>query len=784
MKKRTHEARKNFFDIQNRRVTLIQAAIFAIATFLLEFLTGFVLYSVTKNAIFSAWNEQSALLVRQESATFSDKIEQLMQSARDGEAGAFDLTAQCGENGLTIESETYPISSAVTLERLLSGGIQFYRMSEISSAAPQGEVYAIVSVADGRSARLYCARLSGMLPHTEGRFVRYGIVSQSGRIVTSDDFFGGALKDYGVALPVSSQTDPLSIQVGEGRYSLRLCDLAQTDYAFYAVGDIGLQSQLLHGYLGNIAAIYSASAILILVISILCFAFLKRGAGSGLSRYRLQVEESGKIVKANDDFVRDFPDTAILMENAAAFDSQHLNAVNVTDKDGRDKLLVCRAKRNGTGKIRLNGDVVLGVSCGQDSVEEASGDCAALFEGFRKEGLRVLVGKIYAGNLKNIETMFGVQFAREAWGHITRKARLKFCGVFEAASDVLGVIFPDRKDLDAFIGDLADVMQLLDEPIRIGENLVHAGVKGGFAVADAAMRDKDFAYALTAAEGALKRACGDSKRYYVYHESQKKQYAKYFRTYDISKMLAEGAFYLEYQPQYSVTDRRICGFEALFRIKPTGEGEISVFDVITYAERSGKMLTLGAFIFDTAMRFAKTIESTGVTLSLNVSPIQLMQAGFVDSFLQCYDRYGLKDGAICVEITESFLMTTFDETLQKLELLRKRGILVHLDDFGTRYSSFLYLKRLPIAAIKIDKEFVDDITTNAYSRAIAGMVISITRELGLESIAEGVERLDQYRVLRELGVDVVQGYLIGKSMSESAAVAAIEKGVVIEEEKE
>ena len=147
-----------------------------------------------------------------------------------------------------------------------------------------------------------------------------------------------------------------------------------------------------------------------------------------------------------------------------------------------------------------------------------------------------------------------------------------------------------------------------------------------------------------------------------------------------------------------------------------------------------------------------------------------MQAGFVDNFLKIYNKYDLKAGTISVEITESFLMHTFDETLKKLQILCEQGISIHLDDFGTQYSSLLYLKKLPIAAIKIDREFISDIAANEYSRAITRMVLNITKELKLLSISEGIETKEQLQILQEMGCDVIQGYLIGRSVKEDAAL--------------
>ena len=160
---------------------------------------------------------------------------------------------------------------------------------------------------------------------------------------------------------------------------------------------------------------------------------------------------------------------------------------------------------------------------------------------------------------------------------------------------------------------------------------------------------------------------------------------------------------------------------------------------------------------------------TGVSVSLNVSLIQLMQTGFVDNFLKLYRFYDLKAGALCLEITESFLVQTIDETLKKLCILKENGINVHLDDFGKAYSSFNYLQKLPISAIKIDKTFVSDIEKNRYSEFITKTIIDISNNLNLKSICEGVETEEQLKIVSSYGCETVQGFLISRSVDENTA---------------
>ncbi|MDE6075065.1 MAG: EAL domain-containing protein, partial [Clostridia bacterium] len=328
-----------------------------------------------------------------------------------------------------------------------------------------------------------------------------------------------------------------------------------------------------------------------------------------------------------------------------------------------------------------------------DSDGKATSSLSKVFEGFTTKGKRTLLGVLFISNLERIKTLFGKQMAIDIQHIIVKKVREKFTYAYELDFGYIGVTYPDGKKLDNLMADMEDIHRYINAPIKMEDNLFTLDVKAGFAMCDASMSPLNFEHAYKAAEAARQRVLDTNiADYIVYHESQRKLYDKYFITFDIKQMLAEGAFEMEYQPQYNIKEERIEGFEALFRVKKSWNVNVDTFSFITYAERTGAMVQLGDFIFDTGMQFAKKLEGKNVSVSLNVSPVQLMQAGFTENFLRIYKKYDLKPRSICVEITESFLMTNFTETLKKLDILTAQGIDVHLDDFGTEYSSLLYIK--------------------------------------------------------------------------------------------
>ncbi len=246
---------------------------------------------------------------------------------------------------------------------------------------------------------------------------------------------------------------------------------------------------------------------------------------------------------------------------------------------------------------------------------------------------------------------------------------------------------------------------------------------------------------------------------------------------DIIKLIENNEISVYYQPQYSVVKNRIVGVEALMRVKTVENINLDVSEIVYIAERNGCMIALSDFIYEQGLLMAKLLEPYQISVSLNVSPIQLMQAGFAEALLEKYLKFGLMPGSLCLEITESFLMSNFEETIKKLQLLQAKGISIHLDDFGMAYSSLLYLKKLPISTIKIDKEFVNDISNNEYSRTIVKMVGDICKNLSLTSIAEGVETKEQKDYLVKLGIDTIQGYYISKAVNKDTILALVRNSI-------
>ncbi|HVS68445.1 MAG TPA: EAL domain-containing protein, partial [Mycobacteriales bacterium] len=224
---------------------------------------------------------------------------------------------------------------------------------------------------------------------------------------------------------------------------------------------------------------------------------------------------------------------------------------------------------------------------------------------------------------------------------------------------------------------------------------------------------------------------------------------------------------LEFQPQIRINDGAILGFEALVRWQHPEEGLLPPREFIAVAEQTRVINVIGDWVIQQACSQAaqwKAMRSsaTDLRMCVNVSATQLNRPGLVDVVAAALSETDLPPAALCIEITESVIMSDPALALKALVELKELGILLAVDDFGTGYSSLAYLNRFPIDVIKIDKEFVSPLGQgNGKARSILRSVVDLSRALGAVPVPEGVETEEQLDDLRCLGCEVAQGFLLG-----------------------
>jgi EAL domain-containing protein (putative c-di-GMP-specific phosphodiesterase class I) len=225
---------------------------------------------------------------------------------------------------------------------------------------------------------------------------------------------------------------------------------------------------------------------------------------------------------------------------------------------------------------------------------------------------------------------------------------------------------------------------------------------------------------------------------------------------------------LYYQPRVSFLTGQVTGVEALIRWQHPRRGLITPDKFIGVAEDSGLIVPIGEWVIEHAFRqIAEWRERSGrdLKLAVNLSVGQMFDGDrLIRAITSCAQTARLDPTVVELELTESMLLKNMDETAELLTRLGKLGVGLAIDDFGTGYSSLSYLKQLPVDTIKVDSSFVRDIGTDPNDEAIIRAIIAMTHSLKLNVVAEGVEREDQYRVLRDLECDEYQGFFFSKAL--------------------
>ena len=236
----------------------------------------------------------------------------------------------------------------------------------------------------------------------------------------------------------------------------------------------------------------------------------------------------------------------------------------------------------------------------------------------------------------------------------------------------------------------------------------------------------------------------------------------------LRQALCRGEFTLHLQPQVDAS-RRIVGAEALLRWQPAGDTMIAPGEFIPLAEETGLIVPIGLWVLDAACaelcRWASQPGMQHLHMAVNVSARQFRQPDFVDQVEAALDRHGVAAGLLKLELTESLLLDSSDNTIAKMEALRNLGVRFSLDDFGTGYASLSYLKRYPFSQLKVDQTFIRGLANDPDDAAIVRAIIAMGQTLRLMVIAEGVETEEQSSYLEMHGCSVFQGYLFGRPMA-------------------
>jgi len=331
------------------------------------------------------------------------------------------------------------------------------------------------------------------------------------------------------------------------------------------------------------------------------------------------------------------------------------------------------------------------------------------------------------------------------------------------------------------IGSASDATRVADRiqhelahPFNLGGHEVFSSASigialsaSGYQAADDLLRDADIA---------MYRAKALGKARYEVFDTQMHARARALLEMetDLRRAAERGEFRLHYQPLVTLETGRITGFEAVVRWQHPVHGLIGPAAFIPIAEETGLIIPIGRWVLREACRQMRVWQdrypSLDLAVSVNLSGKQFAQPGLVEEIDQALKETGLEPRRLRIEITESVVMENAASAMAMIDQLRALKVKIDVDDFGTGYSSLSYLQRFSLDHLKIDRSFVSNIGTDGGENAeIVRTIVTLAHHLGMDAVAEGVETADQLALLREVGCQLVQGYLFAKPLDDVEA---------------
>ena len=372
-------------------------------------------------------------------------------------------------------------------------------------------------------------------------------------------------------------------------------------------------------------------------------------------------------------------------------------------------------------------------------------------------------------NFKSINDTLGHRIGDKLLQEVAKRLQnslRKSDTVARFGGDFFVLLFENIKGVKSAVSIVKNIFSLFEEPFLVEGHDIFVSVSGGVSLYPNDCPDANCL--LRCADIALHNAKKEGKKGFCFYNSKmndeiikRVKLESYLRN-----ALKNSEFFLVYQPQIDLKSRKIIGVEALLRwMNPTLK-MIPPLDFIPIAEDTKMILEIGEFTLRKTLSQIKDWEKMGINVRavVNISSIQLAQGNFFDLVDSLLKEYDVDSSQIGIEITESVLMKNMDRSIEILNRFKDRGIEIAIDDFGTGYSSLAYLKKFPISRLKIDKAFIDDLPYDKDSVSITKAIISMGKSLGMEIVAEGVEKEEQLEFLIKEGCDQIQGYFFSKPL--------------------
>lgn len=380
---------------------------------------------------------------------------------------------------------------------------------------------------------------------------------------------------------------------------------------------------------------------------------------------------------------------------------------------------------------------------------------------------------------KNVNDMYGFEVGdqllkmageriKEAIGQNNKAAKM--------SGDEFIILFYEMSTENEIIKKVEEVLEEMNRPFIIGEYTIHIYGSAGIVFYPEDGNNVETLLKNVSIAKIQAKEKGISQ-YQIYNiDMNQKLCEELMMERALYEALEKEEFLLEYQPFIDMKTNKIVEAEALIRWKHSKKGIIPPGLFIPLAEKTGLIVPIGNWVLREACKQNRLWQTLGykpIVMSVNISVLQFEREDFVDTVESILQETGLNPQYLALEITEGIAMKNVEENIDKLKTLKRIGVKISIDDFGTGFSSLNYFTRFPIDSLKIDRSFIQSIEHSQEARTIVSMIISMGRSLGIENIAEGIETEEQLNIIRKENCHKAQGYFFSKPTNSEAFQALL-----------
>lgn len=399
----------------------------------------------------------------------------------------------------------------------------------------------------------------------------------------------------------------------------------------------------------------------------------------------------------------------------------------------------------------------------------------------QRTGQKLAIMMIDLDHFKNINDTLGHQVGDELIIEVARRideAKPVGATVARLGGDEFAVLLPDVPDQSVAEDVATYLLSVLSKSFAAGG--VRLAVQGSIGISIAPDHGDDVHTLMKCADIALYEAKRERARYFAYRPEDDvvNTPQRLSLVAELLSAVDEGQLFLEYQPKLDLASGRIVGVEALVRWNHPTRGIMRPDDFIPLAESTGLISPITWFVVDRSLRQVREWNARGIDMSMaiNLSVRHLTDMSLPDRIAIALSRWNVAPDRLVIEVTESSVMTDPKRSIGVIQHLRRIGVSVAVDDYGTGQTSLAYLRRLDIDELKIDRSFVMKLDKGSSDAIIVRSTIELGHNLGLRIVAEGIEDAETLAWLTDLGCDIGQGYFIGRPMSAEAVGVLIADG--------